>query len=662
MRSNVPGSDPDLAMQRRVLLVATAVAFFGILAAPATRADVSTGVSQIILFVASPFAPDIGGFDDLPEATVVVAADGTEVGRLGSEHREHIPLDSIPEHVRHAVLAAEDARFYSHSGVSPAAIVRAALNNVTGGRVQGGSTITQQLAKINYTGGERTLLRKIRELLYAARLERTYSKDELLERYLNQVYFGQGAYGVQIAARSFYGVETSGLTVDQAATLAAKIRSPEGLDPRKDAEAVRVRRDAVLRSMEGQGWLSSEHRQAAEAAPLQVVPGGPAVDGTGIAPHFVRYVGREALTVDALSPDPEVRRRQLHGRGGFRIETTLDARMQNEAVEAVRENLGEPGDPATAVVSVVPGDGAIRALVSGLDPAQEFDVATQGRRQPGSAFKPLVYMAMLREGIDPRSTFDPTSPKTLDCRGEPWPVSNYEGEGSGPPMNMDDAMVASVNVVYAQMITEVGPRSVRDVAVDAGVAEDAVNPAVCAMALGGLKEGVSPLEMAGVYAAFAAEGRYAQPYAITRILDRGGQVLYEREDAEPDQVFEGDHVAVMNRALRGVVTDGTGRAASIGRPVAGKTGTTDSYTNAWFVGYVPQLATAVWVGRPEGDVPMTDVRGRSVSGGSYPAAIFGDYMRDALARVRPRDIRTMDPDALGLRIIGAQPTPTPSPT
>jgi membrane peptidoglycan carboxypeptidase len=613
---------------------------------PPLRSLAANVASKVILFVASPLAPSTGGFDDLPGASRVLAADGSEVGLLGIEQREPVRLSTLPPHVVRAVLAAEDANFYEHSGVDPAAVLRAALNTAKGD-TQGGSTITQQLAKLNYTGSERTVLRKLKEVLYASRLERKYSKDELLERYLNQVYFGDNAYGIRLAAETFFASPPERLTPAQAATLAGKIRSPSALDPYTEPAAVQARRDQVLRNMGEHGWLSAAELAAAQTEPLRPAPRKPvAGNGAGKAPHFVAYVGREAAGLDELG-GTDANREKLVRTGGYTIRTTFDPKAFDEAVAAVKGTLGAPGDPTTAIASVQPGDGAIRVLFGGLDPALEFDPASQGRRQPGSSFKPFVYLAMLEAGIDPRTTLDAGSPKTVDCAGSPWPVRNYEGRGGGST-TVDDAMVHSINTVFAQVMARVGPSATQEAAERAGISHEAVDPPECAMALGGLREGVSPLKQATSFATFAARGVHAPPYAITRIEDRSGKVVYQRS-TRTEQGPGQKEVGVLNAVLQRVVREGTGTAANIGRPVAGKTGTTENNGNAWFVGYVPQLSTAVWVGRPEGDVPMTNVHGVAVTGGSYPARIFGRYMRGALAGVPVQELYTASPDELSLR-------------
>ncbi|HUQ63654.1 MAG TPA: transglycosylase domain-containing protein [Acidimicrobiales bacterium] len=636
----------------------TAALLFIIAVVPPFRSAAASVTSKIILTVATPLAPGTKGFDELSKASRVMAADGTEIGQLGGEQREPLKLDQLPPHVAKAVLAAEDAGFYDHSGVDPSAVFRAMFNMAKGGGVSGGSTITQQLAKLNYTGSQRTILRKFKEVLYASQLERKYSKDELLERYLNQVYLGYGAYGFGLASQVYFGVDAAALTPAQAAMLAGKIQAPNALDPYAKADAVKDRRDHVLREMKKHGWLSDTDLSTALATPLDVAPDpetrSASAGGPGRAAHFVSLVGREAGGISALGDNPETRTKQAFT-GGYTFETTLDVEAEDAAVEAARRQLGEEGDPTTAIVSVKPGDGAIRVLFGGLDPKVQFDPATQGKRQPGSSFKPYVYLAMLDQRIDPRTEYDSGSPKTLQCRGAPWSVGNYEGEGGGAS-SVDNAMTHSINTVFAQVMVKVGPTAVQKAAEKVGIPHDSVTPAECAIALGGLRHGVSPLDQAAGFATFAAKGVAAKPYAITRIKDRDGKVIYTHR-VDRDQAVDQTKVGVLNASLVDVVENGTGKAASIGRPVAGKTGTTENYGNAWFVGFTPQLATAVWVGHLEGDVPMENVHGTKVTGGSFPARIFSQYMKAATADDPVEQIFTASPDALNLR----PPAPPPPP-
>ena len=645
----------SITWRRAVLAILLVLAIT--IAVPPVRRGAARLISRVALFALSPFAPGTRGFQDLPAPTRVVAADGTPLASLGGAPRRPVELERLPKHVTRAVLAAEDADFYNHSGVDPEAVFRALLNNAKGNEVQGGSTITQQLAKLNYTGGRRTAFRKLREMLYAVRLEQRYTKDELLERYLDQVYFGDDAYGLVAASQTFFGLPPDRLSPAQAATLAGKIRAPEGLDPRRDPKRMRARRNQVLGNMAKHGWLTRAELRRAQAEPLGVLAEAPAVERARAA-HFVALATREAGSIDSLGATAEARRNRLFT-GGLTVFTTLDVKAYDAAVLAAQAELNGPEDPEVAVVSVVPGDGAVRVLYGGRDPRRDFDLASQGQRQPGSSFKPFVYLAALRAGIDPRTRMDGRSPKTVGCGGAPWTVRNFDGKAHGR-ITMDDATVHSVNSVYAQLMADVGPPSVALMAERLGIDPDEVEDPECAMALGGLRRGVRPIEQAAAFATFAARGVYAEPYSIARIVDRHDHVVYEHAFATENRI-DATEAGVLTAALERVVREGTGRAADIGRPVAGKTGTTEDHGNAWFIGYVPQLATAVWVGHPEGDVPMRDVHGIAVTGGSFPARIFSQYMRQALAGTPVEALSTASPDALSLRPFTPTTRATPRP-
>ena len=620
---------------------------------PPLRNAAATGLSRVVLFVASPWAPDIENFDDLPTTTRILASDGSLLAELDAEKRRPIKLEDLPDHVPQAVLAAEDENFYSHSGIDPKGLFRAIVRNAQGEQ-QGGSTITQQLAKINYTAGERTFARKFKEVLYASELEKRYSKDELLERYLNQVYFGNNAYGISAAAGNYFGKSASDLTVAEAALLAGKIKSPEGLSVTKDREALKARRDSVIANMAEEGMIDSEEAEQAAAEEIEVNEKPPTEeDDRGMAPHFLEYVKREAKTIDALGGSPESRSEQLFT-GGYTIHTTLDPKIFVATVEAVREELGDPEDPVTAVVSVQAGDGAIRNLFGGLDfNATQFDVASLGRRQPGSSYKPFVYLAALRKGIDPRSVMDGRSDREIPCFKE-GKTSNYAGEDA--PLGLieiDEALVRSVNTVFAELGCKAGAKNVENAGIDAGLPDDSRESY-----LGGHEEGYTALQQATAYATLAAGGVYAEPYSIARIEDRDGKVIYEHEP-DTERRFSEEEVGVLAKPLQDVVKRGTGRAADIGRPVAGKTGTAQDYRDAWFAGYTPQVATAVWVGYME-PKPMESVNGRAVSGGSFPAAIFASVMRAALEGVEAQRIAVVSPDQLDVTRDDVRPPTTSS--
>lgn len=641
---------------RRILAAVAVFLVLTALVAPLRRA-VALVIGDVVLFVATPFAPKTADFSKLPGATQLVAADGSVIGDLGTDglrRTEPVALAALPDRVKNAVLAAEDKDFYHHGGVDPRGITRAFFHTLQG-ETQGGSTITQQLAKLNYTAGERTLFRKVRETLYASKLERRYTKDELLERYINQVYFGDGAYGLASAARVFFGTTVDQLTASQAAVLAGKIRAPEYLDPSTAMRDVTRRRNQVLVNMERQDWLTKAEYDAAIAEPIAVVPRVPV--GHGPASHFISYLEREAKTINALGGDPDTRAAQLFT-GNYVIQTTLDPKINEATRASVQKRLGESGDPTTAAATVVPGDGAIRSLFGGLNfETTQFDMSSMGGRQAGSSFKPFVYMAMLRAGIDPRSTVNGSSGRVIDCYGDK-PVDNYAGENAGSVVDIDEALVHSVNVAFVELGCEVGVREVVKTARDDGIPDDATS-AQGAVFLGGLDgKGVNALQMASAFATFGAGGVYAQPYSIAKISDRDGRVIYEHS-RQTKRVFSVDQVGVINRPLQGVVQEGTGVAAKIGRPVAGKTGTTQNNVDAWFIGYTPDLATSVWVGYAQ-PKPMRNVHGRAVTGGSFPAQIFSDVMRAGHQGMKVRSLPTIDPDHLNLRKIGRSHSSAPA--
>ena len=635
---------------------AAVLALFLIAVIPPFRSAATFAASKVILVVTTPFAPSVEGLNTAPESSKVVAADGSPLGTFEEGERIPIRVGDLPPHVKGAVLAAEDADFYEHDGVDPSAIVRAAFNIATGGRQQGGSTITQQLAKLNYTNGERTVFRKLREVLFATRLERDYSKDQLLERYLNQVYFGDGAYGIEAGARRTFGVPAAQLTPDQAAALAVRIRAPGAIDPRKKPDSVLERRNQVLKSMGDLGTVPKEQVEALQAVPLAPVPLPPAA----AKPErlVIDRARREALQLDVLGVNEEERLAKLEG-GGLIIETTLDQKGQKAARDAAQAALPRPEDASAAVIGVQPGDGAIRVLI-GDSKGGQFDVATRGPRQPGSAYKPFTYATALESGIHPGSQFDSKSPFTFTYSGKTETVENYE-EGTGGPMTLDQATIDSVNVVYTQVALKVGPEKIKKVAQRLG--QPSTIKAFPSLTLGGSE--VTPMDMASSYAVFASAGTYAQPYLVTRIKDPQGRTVWQF-DKKTRKAMDQKEAGVINGILQRVVGEGTGKAAAIGRTVAGKTGTTNEAKDAWFVGYTPQLATAVWVGYVDEPRTVTDGRGRQAFGGGPPARIFSATMKATLQGVKETPMQVNKPEDLGLKLPGAVsaqalPPPTPAP-
>ncbi|MGH2711679.1 MAG: transglycosylase domain-containing protein [Actinomycetota bacterium] len=552
------------------------------------------------------------------QSAFLYAKDGRMFARVNAEERRVVvPIGRVPADVKQAFLAAEDERFYEHSGIDPIAIGRAVWQDLTGGRFQGGSTITQQLVRNTsnpYVGRERTLGRKIREAVMALRLERRYSKDRILEMYLNQIYFGEGAYGVETAAQEYFGRHVWNLDLSQAATLAGVVASPNRYNPRAEPEASLERRDWVLGRMVTVGYITEAEARAARAQQVVVAPREP-------------QESQAAYFVDWLTRD--IRRR--HGadalyRGGLNIETTLDLDMQHAAERAIAGILNQPGDPQAALVSIDVRTGGILAMVGGRDfHRSQVNLATgQGGtgRQAGSAFKPFVLAAALENGITPYDVY--SAPGSITIQGDggsPWNVSNFGGSSYGS-LSVRSATVSSVNTVFAQLIEEVGPEAVVDIAREMGIRTDL--PSVLSLALGTAE--VTPLDMASSFATFASGGIYRKPTGVRWITDSRGQVV-ERMDAGGRRAISESVSSQVTDILLDVVAGGTGTGAAIpGVAVAGKTGTTQNHADAWFCGYTADVATCVWMGYARGQVPMTNVHGIPITGGSLPAAIWRAFM------------------------------------
>ncbi len=573
------------------------------------------------------------------QSVLVLHSDGSELGRIqGEENRTDVPLESLPEPVRQAVLAAEDEGFYGHNGVSPTGIFRALFRNVKGGGVsQGGSTITQQYTKTKFKlSRERSLSRKLKEVMVSIKLERRLSKDEILESYLNTIYFGRGAYGIEAAAKTFFGVPSKALTVEQAAVLATLIRSPEGGDPARRPELARKRWTAVLVNMEEEGWLPEGTSTTAKYPDIRQ-PGAGKTAGrlSGPRGHVLKAVETELAAI-GLSPE-EV------SYAGLRVTTTIDPKAQAAATKAMDEILPRgkvPEDLLSALVSVEPGSGAIKAMYGGRDYTKRFiNDATDNPRQPGSSFKPVVLAAAIEEGIGLRSVYDGKSPQ--DFPGRERPVSNYgDSNDSFGRIDLIEATAKSVNTVYFRLALDAGPRKVIDVAHRVGVPDadessEGLQQPVKLRAEGGIGLGESEvhvLDQAVAFSTFAANGTAATPYLIQRVVDRDGKVIFKAEKDVDATALAPDIAADVTFAMQQVVEKGTATKAKLdGRPAAGKTGTTQNNADAWFVGFTPQLSTAVWMGfdKPN-EKQLKNILGRDVTGGSFPAAIFKRFMDEAL--------------------------------
>ena len=557
------------------------------------------------------------------QATRIYGEGGELIASLFRENRQIVPLTDIPPILRQAVLAIEDERFYSHRGVDPRGIARALWHNVREGEVvEGGSTITQQLARNLFLSQERAISRKIAEALLALEIERRLTKEEILERYLNQVYFGQGAYGIEMAARVYFGKSVKDVTLPEAALLAGLIRAPSIYSPYRNFGLAKARQEIVLTQMAALGHISTEEAARARAARVTLAPATNAGLAGIRAPYFVSFILARLL---------EIYGEDLVYKGGLQVSTTIDPRLQAAAEKAIRAGIENAkrrklNIEQGALVALDPDTGAIRAMIGGVDfTSSQFNRAWQARRQPGSAFKVFVYTTAIAEGVPPTRILD-DAPVTFKIRGAAdWTPKNYDGTFSGP-VTLRRALEKSINVPATRMIYELGPQKVAETARAMGI-ESPLEPHL-SLALGSAD--VTPLEMANAFATLASGGLRVQPLSILKVTDAKGKVLEEHRPHR--QVGLPPEVAyVMTDLLKGVIERGTGAAANIGKPAAGKTGTTDDYRNAWFIGYTPHLVAAVWVGNDD-NTPMN-----RVVGGMIPAEIWKAFMQVATANDQPDD-------------------------
>ena len=582
---------------------------------------------------------------ELAQTSFVYAADDSVITQLHAvEDRVVLPSSEIPSWIRDAAVAIEDRRFYQHHGIDGRAILRASYVNLRDGSIEeGGSTITQQLVKNLYTGGERTLARKLSEASLAWQLEDRLSKEEILTRYLNTVYFGQGAYGVQAAARTFFGVDAVDLNLARSALLAGLITSPGHFDPYEYPSRANGRRRVVLRLMHEFGMITETQRRHAGRGPIRLHP--VTTYGRYDYPYFIDYLKEWFLTNPAFGDTREDRYRLLFT-GGLQIHTTLQPAVQSAAQRAVDSVLSYPDDPSAAVTVVDPRNGFVLAMVGG-DQRDYWRDRDAGRvnlatamggtgRQSGSSFKPFALVAALEAGLSPSETFP--APSTLQLAletGEVWDVTNAEGAGYGS-MTLRSATIHSVNTVYAQLIDRLGPTTVVEVAERMGIRccrrvsnpRGRLEPYLSAVL--GTNE-VNTLEMATAYGTLATGGVRSRPVPVSRVTDARGTVLWSA-NATGDRVLDPQIASVANEILNEAVLYGTGTAANIGRPQIGKTGTAMDHNDAWYVGAVPQMVAAVWVGFPQGRIRMEPPRTRiTVFGGTWPAQIWRLLMLEATA-------------------------------
>jgi penicillin-binding protein 1A len=518
-----------------------------------------------------------------------------------------------------ATVAIEDRRFWEHGGLDYEGIIRAAIKNLEEGKiVEGGSTITQQLVRNLYIGNERSFERKIKEACLALKLNETWTKERILETYMNQVPFGNHAYGIEAAAQTYFAGSASNLNLVQSALLAGLPQAPSAYDPFAQPEAARARRDVVLAAMLEAGDIDKKQYDRAVATPVRLHRGE--LYTKIREPYFFGYV-RDLLIrkygVTAVRS------------GGLKVHTTIDPRFQRLAKKAIKANLTLSTDPASALVSINPRNGAIRAMAA-VAPGRkglQFNLAEQGRRQAGSAFKTFVLTEAVKQGINPDSTSYVSAPFTWqpDPLSEPWEVSTFDHSYYGVS-TIRQATIRSDNTVYARLTLDVGPENVAQTAHEMGI-KTKLEP-VASIGLG--SNSVSVLEMASAYSTLAASGIYSEPMAIRKVVLPNGKVDPAWGKGNRKRVMTDGQAYVVTQILQENILAGTGTAANPGRPAAGKTGTTDDFADAWFVGYTPKLTTAVWVGYPNAQIEMRSVHGISVAGGTFPAMIWHDFVVPAL--------------------------------
>ena len=565
----------------------------------------------------------------LGQNTFVYAADGSLLGSIPAEgqNRQKVPLQRMSLPFRKATIAIEDRRFYSHGGVDAEGVARALWADVRAGKVvQGGSTITQQLVRNLYISNEQTIQRKVKEACLAIKLDRARSKNWILSEYVNAVYYGNHAYGVEAASQTYFSRHAKTLTLAQGALLAGLTQAPSSYDPFERPRQALTRRNEVLDAMRSTGAITQAQYAKAKRAPLGLRPGK--IYTRIREPYFFGYVREELIKQYGATT---VRS------GGLRVYTTIDRRFQRLARKAIEDTLYYGDDPASALVSINPANGAIRAMQAVTRrKGNQFNLASQGRRQAGSTFKTFVLAAAIERGINPATSTYISAPFRYqpDPQSEPWEVTTYDGSSYGTE-SIETATLRSDNTVYAQLTLDVGVDNVTRMARKLGVLTPL--PPYPSVGLGAAA--VSPLEMASAYATIAAGGVYSKPTAIREVVLSNGKVdtqagwgqVERRRVLSPAVAWE------VTRILEENVLSGTGTAAYFGRPAAGKTGTTDNHADAWFCGYTPNLATSVWVGYPQAQIPMLSVHGISVAGGTFPAEIWHRFMADGLKYTPPYD-------------------------
>ena len=581
------------------------------------------GVATLVFAYFTVTIPDPNQFTT-GQATIIQYADGSEIGRLGAQNRVSVPLAKMPIELRRAVLAAENKSFYTDSAVSPTGILRAVYYNLRGGSLQGGSTITQQYAKTAFLTPERTIKRKLKELVISIKLENTLSKDQILESYLNTIYFGRGAYGVEAAARQYFGRDVDQLTLSQSAVLASVLRSPGYYDPQYsegNKKRLEARFSYVIKNMVESKWITPEKAAKAKLPKVKdPITGGEFAGPTGFLLMTVKSeLAKLGFTEDQLLVS------------GLRVKTTFERAAQQAAVDAVDTQAPKksPADLHIGLASVRPGTGEVVAMYGGKDYlVRQLNDATQGITMAGSTFKPFALIAALEAGIGLDTVWNGDSPQIYDVDGKPYEVGNYGNKSFGD-ITLLQATASSVNTVYVPLGLQVGAEKVVEVARRAGIPTSVAMMATPSVVLGPASPHV--LDVAAAYATFAAQGVYAKPYYISTVSGRNGGILFEAKP-QGEQVFSADVMADVTTALQAVVKVGSGfEAKKLKRPAAGKTGTSQENASAWFSGFTPQLATSVSFYRDDATKTLRGIGGlNSVTGGSFPARIWTRYMLGAL--------------------------------
>ena len=579
-----------------------------------------TGIGCGFLTASMNTKPDLANDILPPASSQIYDINGNEIANVhAAENRRPVKIEQVPKDLQNAFVAVEDNRFYEHSGVDPRGIMRALYANIRGrGVSEGGSTITQQLAKNAYLTQDRTITRKIQEVFLALQLERQYTKQEILEMYLNQIYFGQGAYGVQAAAQTYFGKDVDKLTLNECAMLAGIPKSPNYYSPANNIQAAQARKAVVLDQMAKYGYIANSQAQKTKQEQLTLVkPVAKEKDNT--AAYFIDYVTQ--TLIDKYGADAVYKE-------GLKIYTTLDMDMQKAAEAAVKKLPTYRTDgngvqqPQAAIVAIDPHNGYIKAMVGGRG-TDQFNRATMAVRQPGSAFKPFVFAAALEEHFTPNTVINDAP---IDIGG--WRPQNDSGSFSGK-VTMREVAQHSINVPTVKIAQKIGIDKpiyyAQAMGISTFVLDGAQNDKQLATALGGMTKGVTPLEITSAYGTFANKGVHVEPVVIVKVLDRNGKVL-EQYEPKQNSVISANSAAELTDMLQTVIKNGTGRKADIGRPAAGKTGTTSNYHDAWFVGYTPDLVAGVWMGNDD-NTPM-----HGVMGGQLPAEIWKAFMQKALAQ------------------------------